>query len=218
MFEWMPGQTLQSRMALGQSLVPSGPSLGRALAILQQEEFAYAGFLGPSVEVIHRWLSVFDGLSQFAEAALDGEHIRSRTSVELLETVRRCWARREEALRKATRVPCLSHADFKPSNLMVSERGELTAVLDWEFAHAGTWLLDAGQILRYAGAEREALAAAIEEGMRGAGAKPAEDWHDLARTLDLANLCDFLNRPEIGQSQLRQILKLIEESAHRLNA
>jgi len=45
---------------------------------------------------------------------------------------------------------CLVHSDFNPKNLLV-EPGTLavTALLDWEFAHAGNRFSDLGNLLRF---------------------------------------------------------------------
>ncbi len=45
---------------------------------------------------------------------------------------------------------CLVHGDFNPKNLLIdSATGELTGLLDWEFAHAGTPMTDLGNLLRF---------------------------------------------------------------------
>lgn len=45
---------------------------------------------------------------------------------------------------------CLVHSDFNPKNLLVDPAaGELTGLLDWEFAHAGTPMTDLGNLLRF---------------------------------------------------------------------
>lgn len=45
---------------------------------------------------------------------------------------------------------CLVHSDFNPKNLLADPAtGELTALLDWEFAHAGTPTADLGNLLRF---------------------------------------------------------------------
>ena len=54
---------------------------------------------------------------------------------------------------------CLIHADFRTGNYLVDE-GELTAILDWEFAAFGDPLEDLGWMLvrywRFGAYEREA--------------------------------------------------------------
>ncbi|HET7358505.1 MAG TPA: aminoglycoside phosphotransferase family protein [Nocardioidaceae bacterium] len=48
---------------------------------------------------------------------------------------------------------CLVHSDFNPKNLLVDPgTGEVTGLVDWEFAHAGMPVTDLGNLLRF---ERE---------------------------------------------------------------
>lgn len=45
---------------------------------------------------------------------------------------------------------CLVHSDFNPKNLLVDpQTGEVTGLLDWEFAHAGLPVTDLGNLLRF---------------------------------------------------------------------
>jgi hypothetical protein len=45
---------------------------------------------------------------------------------------------------------CLVHGDFNPRNMLADPvTGELTGLLDWEFAHAGTPGTDLGNLLRF---------------------------------------------------------------------
>jgi aminoglycoside phosphotransferase (APT) family kinase protein len=45
---------------------------------------------------------------------------------------------------------CLVHSDFNPKNILVDPTsGEVTALLDWEYAHAGSPYADLGNLLRF---------------------------------------------------------------------
>jgi aminoglycoside phosphotransferase (APT) family kinase protein len=45
---------------------------------------------------------------------------------------------------------CLVHSDMNPKNLLVDPRtGQVTGLLDWEFAHAGSPFSDLGNLLRF---------------------------------------------------------------------
>jgi aminoglycoside phosphotransferase (APT) family kinase protein len=45
---------------------------------------------------------------------------------------------------------CLVHSDFNPKNLLVDpDTAEITGLLDWEFAHAGSPYSDLGNLLRF---------------------------------------------------------------------
>jgi aminoglycoside phosphotransferase (APT) family kinase protein len=58
-------------------------------------------------------------------------------------------ADRAQDLLSATDRWCLAHSDFNAKNLLVDpSTGEVTGLVDWEFAHAGTPFTDLGNLLR----------------------------------------------------------------------
>src|SRR4029077_15912686 len=84
-----------------------------------------------------------DGLPGFAEAAglrWDADLLARRVAV----------ATDAQALLDTVGRSCLVHSDLNPKNLLVDpESLEVTAVLDWEFAHAGHPFTDLGNVLRF---------------------------------------------------------------------
>jgi aminoglycoside phosphotransferase (APT) family kinase protein len=214
--EWVEGVTLQRSMASGDGrLEEVAFDAGRVLARIASFKFDSAGIFGGDLEIVDSWPSTYDGLSGYVQWVAKGKLIGARLATETRERVLAAWRDREPDLRAAMDEPCLSHADFKPSNLLV-EDGRIAAVLDWEFAHAGTWLTDAGQFLRYLGEDRPAAVHAFEKGLKKGGIEPPPDWDLLARVVDLASLCDFMNRPKLGEDQAETIRGLIEDSLTRL--
>ncbi|HEU0285837.1 MAG TPA: phosphotransferase [Nocardioidaceae bacterium] len=67
----------------------------------------------------------------------------------LLRTLRDMCAAADGLLDTVHRT-CLVHSDFNPKNILVDPTsGEVTALLDWEFAHAGSPYADLGNLLRF---------------------------------------------------------------------
>lgn len=88
---------------------------------------------------------------------------------------------------------CLVHGDLNPKNVLVDPATlELTAVVDWEFSHAGHPWTDVGNLLRF---ERHpAYVDAVLEAWTGLrGGSPA-DLLDGARAADLWALVDLASR------------------------
>lgn len=57
---------------------------------------------------------------------------------------------RADGLLDGVRRSCLVHSDFNPKNILVDPAsGAVTAVLDWEYAHAGSPHADLGNLLRF---------------------------------------------------------------------
>ena len=88
---------------------------------------------------------------------------------------------------------CLVHSDLNPKNLLVDpETLEVTGLLDWEFAHAGSPYSDLGNLLRF---DREpAFVDAVLAAREAFVPDPRVDALDLARASDLFALVDLATR------------------------
>ena len=141
-------------------------------------------FVDPSLQVGD--FALADGLPGFIEAAglrwdphLVARLVGVATEAQaLLDTVGRA---------------CLVHSDLNPKNLLVDpETLEVTAVLDWEFAHSGHPFTDLGNALRFDRAP--AYVEAVLAGYRERHAVPAGEALALARAADLWALVDLASR------------------------
>jgi len=88
---------------------------------------------------------------------------------------------------------CLVHSDLNPKNVLVDPAtGEITGVVDWEFAHAGHPWTDLGNVLRFE--RRDTYVRAVVDawvGLRGGSAAATLDG---ARAADLWALVDLAAR------------------------
>ena len=90
---------------------------------------------------------------------------------------------------------CLVHSDLNPKNLLVDPVSlQVMAVLDWEFAHAGTPLTDVGNLLRF---ERQpAYRAAVLAGYRARVPDAPDDLEEAAGAADLWAVLELAGRRE----------------------
>lgn len=88
---------------------------------------------------------------------------------------------------------CLVHSDLNPKNVLVDPVSlELTAIVDWEHAHAGHPWTDVGNLLRF---ERHpAYVEAVLEAWTGLRGSSAGTLLDGARAADLWALVDLASR------------------------
>jgi aminoglycoside phosphotransferase (APT) family kinase protein len=89
----------------------------------------------------------------------------------------------------------LLHSDFNPKNILVRDSA-VVAVLDWEFAFAGTPLFDIGNMLRFSDGYPPAYVDGFVAGFRAGGGHLPARWREITEALDLFALADFLARPE----------------------
>jgi aminoglycoside phosphotransferase (APT) family kinase protein len=97
--------------------------------------------------------------------------------------------------------PCLTHADYNGSNLLLRRSGNawnVAAVLDWEFALSGLPAQDFASLMRPPLAANPAYVEGIARGYRKAGGVLPADWLRIARIADLFSWADMLGRPEIA--------------------
>jgi aminoglycoside phosphotransferase (APT) family kinase protein len=88
---------------------------------------------------------------------------------------------------------CLVHSDLNPKNLLVDrDTLRVTAVLDWEFAHAGHPFTDLGNVLRFD--RQPTWVAAVLEAYVDRRGGDADTALDLARCADLWALVDLAAR------------------------
>lgn len=174
-----------------------GGALGRTLAGLQRVPFARPGFFetpdlaphgmpGGLVERLAAYLDV-----TLAHARRHGADRRVLASWRglVVDTARRLGAIPGQAV--------LVHADYNPKNVLLARREgrwHVAAVLDWEFAFAGSWLHDLGNLLRFADDHPPTYTEAIVDGAREAGATLPERWREAAAVLDAFSVADVLAR------------------------
>jgi aminoglycoside phosphotransferase (APT) family kinase protein len=98
---------------------------------------------------------------------------------------------------------CLGHCDYNGSNILAKDGG-ISAVLDWEFAFAGTPATDFGNLMR--NHPETDFQDAVAHGYADAGGFLPDNWRHLARTADLGSWADFLMRPQVDSATVEDAL------------
>lgn len=176
-----------------------GRALGRIAGALAAVPMSRTGMFADAtlrIEPFHLWLPdwVDTHAPRLAETGWsDGE-------IDALRAVA------ERAARELDGAPaCLVHSDLNPKNVLLDPVTlEVTAVLDWEFAHAGHPATDLGNLLRfdrepaYVEGVLDGYLAATTGATQGEGADAGEPTRrratELARAADLVALVDLAAR------------------------
>jgi len=82
----------------------------------------------------------------------------------------------------------LTHADYDPANMLVKkihDKWKIVAILDWEFAYAGTYLLDIGMMLRYSHKLPDCYEHNFIAGIQTDGFHLPKEWKKQAKLMDL---------------------------------
>ena len=165
-----------------------GAALGEALAEIHSNRYETAGFIGMGLLieepmddfVMDMWSYLCSFMDMLPKPALPRI---------LLDEVIGFFDSKIEALQEVVGHPVLLHGDFKVSNLHWSDQGR-PLVLDWEFAYAGSSLMDMGQLFRWP--VSPAFEEAFQKGYQASGGHLPDRWKYGAGILDLINLVGML--------------------------
>lgn len=178
-----------------------GERLGGLLADLAGMPLLRAGFFidgeltvqpfGPEAEDLWLWAEAHL-LSQPAGAS---DHSGAESWLSARAALQRLCAQAQARLDLLTRV-CLVHGDFNLKNLLIDPAsGQITGLLDWEFAHAGNPATDLGNLLRQATEPADAgYAAAVLAAYAARRGGSVEELRLLAEAADLYALIELAAR------------------------
>jgi aminoglycoside phosphotransferase (APT) family kinase protein len=205
--EWVEGERLEvvAPTLDRDDSASLGLAVGSVLASVHSFDFEKFGFFGPDLRVPEAIDLGGDGLLAYLRHCIvegaGGQWLGTDLTRDLFTFVEREGHRLNAWLDR----PCLVHADFNGSNVLVRRAHdmrrtwEVAAILDWEFAFSGSPAFDFGNLLRAPLGENEAFSAATADGYREAAKHPLPtDWRRIAQIADLFSWANFLNRPNPG--------------------
>lgn len=192
----------------------AGYAVGRVLAKIGSFEFEKPGDLMGDPLRVEPWSFGEDASVGFVNWCVyetrAGDRLGLAMSKRLLNYTRDCSERWPE-LRTQSK---LVHGDFNPTNLLI-DVDRVSAILDWEWAHAGSPLADLANLLR----EREefkparAFVDGVLQGRAEGGLPVPEDWQERTAYLDLLSAVEFLtstaDRPQLHARAMQQIRKTL---------
>ena len=117
----------------------------------------------------------------------------------------------------------LTHADYDPANILVKQiegKWKIAAILDWEFAFAGTYLLDIGMALRYSHKIPAYYENNFIAGIQAHGFQLPEKWKKQAKLMDLLCLLQLAHynpvteRPKLNHD----VVSLIADTVNNWNS
>jgi aminoglycoside phosphotransferase (APT) family kinase protein len=203
---WLPGAPPDLR-------VRAGEGVARILARLAGIPFLRSGMFVGADLTVEPWSGAAGGLEGWVEAHRDlgGLAVWSDEEIAALAEV----ARHGQSLLDGLHRVCLAHSDVNPKNLLVDPgTAEITGLVDWEFAHAGSPYTDIGNLLRFEtdGVFGRAVADAFAE--HAPGISP--NFLELGRAVDLLALVDLAARsgrnPVVDQA--RDLLREMARSGN----
>ncbi|PYS93537.1 MAG: hypothetical protein DMF64_04870 [Acidobacteria bacterium] len=212
----------QLRRTQGQTAIAEAAySIGETLAAFGRYRFARRGPLGANLEVSadleHNGPNA---LPELIDACLASPTLRSRLDERVGQRVHAlAWSRARE-LARLQEETCLVHGDFNNRNILVQcERGRwrVAAVLDWEFARAGSPLSDIASFLQYERQRRPSREPHFSLGYRDGGGKLPEDWWPLARIVGLTRQCETLTQADLPADIVTEVAELVRATTEEVS-
>jgi aminoglycoside phosphotransferase (APT) family kinase protein len=212
--KWVDGTLLSDIIATGNTADITGCaySVGTTLAHIGTYKFPQSGFFGPGLVIEHpfdagnaTFLSI---LEQFLFKGTAGQRLGSTLRDQLWSFVT-THAYYLDSVKDAA---SLVHSDFKGVNILVRQeqkRWQVAAVLDWEFAFAGSPLTDIANMLRYDRLLPGEFEGEFIRGYREEGGQLPRGWKRTCKLLDLLSLCEFLNAPHPNDALVKEVTGLI---------
>lgn len=212
--EWVEGTRLEvAAPALRPEQIGQvGRSVGAVLAAIHAITFPQTGFFDDDLNIAQPISVGGDGLRAYLHQCLIEGRGQDRLGPELTQALL-AFAGREAGLLDAwSGPPCLAHADFGGSNILVRETARgwaVAAVLDWEFAFSGSPFFDFGNLLRPPLGEYAGFAPAVQDGYTGAGGALPAAWRRMSDLTDLMAWADILNRYDANAALTRDAKAVI---------
>jgi len=165
-----------------------GAALGETLAEIHSNRYQTSGFIRTDLQIEEPMENFITDMWDYLCSFMDMPPKASLPS-SLLDEVIEFFDSKIEGLQEVAGQPVLLHGDFKISNLHWSDQGK-PLVLDWEFAYAGSALVDVGQLFRWP--VSPAFEEAFQKTYQASGGHLAAQWKYWAGILDLINLVGML--------------------------
>jgi aminoglycoside phosphotransferase (APT) family kinase protein len=217
--EFIDGISLRELRRRGETagVAEASYDAGRLLPRLMRHRFPRTGILSPELTVEDgpfANVSLLGVIEHFAASPLFAARVGAALRARIESFVRAheglsAWPFPADA---GAGWATLAHGDFNSPNILVRQEGgrwSVAAILDWEFAFAGSILVDIGNMLRYERPGQSRYEPHFSRGLTDAGLDLPDDWFLRARLADLPALCELLTREDVPDAIVAELKDLI---------
>lgn len=193
--------------------------VGEMLSECQRISFPHAGFIDGNLTVSKPFHS--DELLNFVTNSLNSPQVQAAMGESKIQQLREIFQTQCSFLPDESN-PCLVHGDFDPANILVHEingQWKVSAILDWEFSFAGSWLWDVANMLRYAHHMPACYEDSFIRGLEKGELILPDGWCTTISLMNIVSLLELLSRETIHDRPImrRDICELIEHMLQRID-
>ncbi|MVX64957.1 aminoglycoside phosphotransferase family protein [Clostridium chromiireducens] len=188
-YEYMQGKTIGKAISEGYSIENNFiKDVAQFLAQIHSYKFEKAGFLDENLKVVNELPPLILWYEKFM-----GSKAKERLGKDLVHKILYIVNKNGHILNKLDNDIRLVHGDFQGTNILIKDN-KLGGVIDWEFAMAGHPLADIGQFFRYEEYfSKDMIKVFEEEYNKISSYKLTNDWYEISKLRDLANLIQLIN-------------------------
>ena len=192
---------------------------GQYLDELRKIKFDKGGFFDETLSI--RPFTQEEKYLPYVLSLLQENNVKDSLGHSLLDSVKKLVEKNSHLLPDLDNAN-LTHSDYDPANIMVKNFNgtwKIAAILDWEFAYSGTYLLDMGLMLRYSHKLPKYYEDKFIEGVESTGHQLPENWKKQAKLMDLLCLLQLIHsnqsseRPNLN----RDVVSLITNTVNHWN-
>ena len=213
MLEFIDGISLRELRRRGDTkgVADASYDAGRLRPLLSRHRFGRSGVLSGDLEVHETPFagSLVEVVELFGLSPLFRQRVAPALRARILELARATAGR----LHSSDDEVSLVHGDFNSPNILVRQeqgRWRVAAILDWEFAFAGSMLCDVGNMLRYERPDHSRYEPHFSRGLIDGGWHAPDDWFMRARLADLPALCELLGRDDVPDAIVAELCDLVD--------
>ncbi len=219
MMEWVPGTLLRDFLftAQGEAIESVMFDAGQHLNILRQMKLPIGGLFDADMQ-IRAFSETENDYQSFIVQMLEDPLVKTTLGKNLHHDLHDLVSKSSDLFPLINEAN-LTHGDYDPANMLVHEvKGEwkVAAILDWEFAHSGTYLTDIGLMLRYSHKLPEYFETSFIRGLQYAGNALPSDWKKQSRLMNLLCLLQLLHanpatlRPFMNRDIVRLLAHMVK--------
>lgn len=186
--------------------------VGTVLSEFRRISFPHAGFIDENLTIPKPFQP--DDLVNFVGDCLNNLQVQKALGDLMVQQLKEIFKIQRHHLPDESD-PHLVHGDFDPANILVQKvdgKWVISAILDWEFAFAGSLLWDVANMLRYAHQMPDAYEESFIKGLEKGGLELPKNWRTTIALLNISSLLDSLVRHPIHERPIlhQDICELIE--------
>ncbi len=197
--EWIEAPRLEAVLKdlRGDDLAQLGKTLGETACAIHNFKFSDYGFFSGDLKVQNPIDFGPSGLLAYTQDCLIERNGKERLGDEVAAEALKFMSERGNVLNDWHGPPCLTHADFGGSNILVHEKNgswKVAAVLDWEFSFSGTPFMDFGNLLRKPLGDSIEFVDQFHRAYINCGGILPTTWRKISAVTDLTAWFDFSTR------------------------